>query len=66
MAKILASAFGIQDSMVFGPASLESDRYDIVGNGPDPKATNPEVWEMMRSLLIERFNLKFHVESRSR
>ncbi len=63
--KILASAFGIQDSMVFGPASLDSDRYDIVGKGPDPKATNPEVWEMMRSLLIERFNLKFHVEGRS-
>jgi bla regulator protein blaR1 len=63
--KILASAFNIQDSMVFGPPSLDSDRYDIVGKGPDPKATNPEVWEMMRSLLIERFNLRFHVESRS-
>jgi bla regulator protein BlaR1 len=26
--------------------------------------TNPEVWEMMRSLLIERFHLKYHVEDR--
>jgi bla regulator protein blaR1 len=62
--KILASSFAIQDGMVFGPPSLDSDRYDIVGKGPDPTATNPEVWEMMRSLLVERFHLKFHVETR--
>ena len=37
---------------------------DIVGKGPDATATNPEVWEMMRSLLIERFHLKYHVEDR--
>jgi uncharacterized protein (TIGR03435 family) len=62
--KIIASSFRIQDSMVFGPSWLDTTRYDIVGKGPDPKASNPEVWEMMRSLLADRFKLKYHVESR--
>ncbi|HWF10941.1 MAG TPA: M56 family metallopeptidase, partial [Bryobacteraceae bacterium] len=62
--RIIASSFQIQDSLVFGPDWLNSTRYDIVGKGPDPSVTNPEVWEMMRSLLAERFHLKYHVESR--
>ena len=62
--RIIASSFQIQDSLVFGPDWLNSTRYDIVGKGPDPGVTNPEVWEMMRSLLAERFRLKYHVESR--
>jgi uncharacterized protein (TIGR03435 family) len=62
--KIIASSFRVQDSMVFGPGWLNDTHYDIVGKGPDPKASNPEVWEMMRSLLAERFKMKYHVESR--
>jgi uncharacterized protein (TIGR03435 family) len=62
--RIIASSFRVQDSMVFGPGWLNDTRYDIVGKGPDPNASNPEVWEMMRSLLAERFKLKYHVESR--
>jgi uncharacterized protein (TIGR03435 family) len=62
--RIIASSFRIQDSMVFGPAWLDSTRYDIVGKGPDPKAANPEVWEMMRVLLAERFQMKYHIETR--
>jgi len=62
--KIIASSFRIQDSMVFGPSWLEDARYDIVGKGPDPTVANPEVWEMMRSLLAERFKMKYHIESR--
>ena len=62
--KIIASSFRIQDSMVFGPSWLDDTRYDIVGKGPDPTVANPEVWEMMRSLLAERFKMKYHIESR--
>jgi len=62
--KIVASSFRVQDSMVFGLGSMDSVRYDIVGKGPDPKATNPEVWEMMRALLAERFRMKYHLETR--
>jgi len=62
--KIVASSFRVQDSMVFGPSWMDSVRYNVVGKGPDPKATNPEVWEMMRSLLAERFRMKYHIETR--
>jgi uncharacterized protein (TIGR03435 family) len=62
--RIIASSFQIQDTRIFGPDWLNSTRYDIAAKGPDPTMTNPEVWEMMRSLLAERFHLKYHVESR--
>ncbi len=62
--KIIASSFRIQDKMVFGPDWLDKVHYDIVGKGPNPEASNPEVWEMMRSLLAERFGFKYHIETR--
>jgi uncharacterized protein (TIGR03435 family) len=62
---IIVQSFRTQRPMVFGgPSWIDEERYDIVGKGPDPTVSNPEVWEMMRSLLIERFKLKYHVESR--
>ena len=62
---IIIQSFRTQRSMVVGlPSWTESTNYDIVGKGPDPNMTNPEVWEMMRSLLIERFHLKYHIENR--
>jgi uncharacterized protein (TIGR03435 family) len=62
---IIIQSFRTQRWMVFGgPAWIGEERFDIVGKGTDPSATNPEVWEMMRSLLIERFHLKYHVENR--
>jgi uncharacterized protein (TIGR03435 family) len=62
--KIVASSFRIQDKMVFGPDWMDKVRYDITAKGPDPEASNPEVWEMMRSLLAERFHLQYHIETR--
>jgi uncharacterized protein (TIGR03435 family) len=62
---IIIQSFRTQRWMVFGgPDWINQQRFDIVGKGTDPSATNPEVWEMMRSLLIERFHLKYHVEDR--
>jgi len=62
---IIVQSFRTQRQMVVGgPDWMETTNYDIVGKGPDPTMTNPEVWEMMRSLLIERFHLKYHVEDR--
>jgi bla regulator protein blaR1 len=62
---IIIQSFRTQRNMVFGiPGWAETEKYDIVGQGPDPSLTNPEVWEMMRSLLIERFHLQYHVENR--
>jgi bla regulator protein blaR1 len=64
--KIVASSFRIQDSMVVGPGWIDSARYTIVAKGPDPSVGNPVVWEMLRHLLAERFQLKYHVEARQR
>jgi uncharacterized protein (TIGR03435 family) len=61
--RIVASSFRIQDKMVFGPDWMDSVRYDIEAKG-SPTANSPEVWEMMRSLLAERFHLKYHLETR--
>jgi len=62
---IIIQSFRTQRTMVFGgPDWIEDERYDIVGKGPDPTVGNPEVWEMMRSLLAERFQLKYHIEDR--
>jgi uncharacterized protein (TIGR03435 family) len=64
--KIIASSFRIQDSTVVGPEWLDSVRYDITAKGPDANAGYPEVWEMMRSLLLDRFQLKYHIEEKDR
>jgi len=62
---IITQSFRTQRPMVSGgPSWIDEERFDIVGKGPDPTVSNPEVWEMMRSLLIERFHLKYHVENR--
>jgi bla regulator protein blaR1 len=62
---IIAQSFRTSAAMLVGaPAWTASKRYDIVGQGPDPSVGNPEVWEMMRSLLIERVHLKYHIEDR--
>lgn len=61
--RIVASSFRIQDKMVFGPDWMDAVRYDIEAKG-SPTANSPEVWEMMRSLLAERFHLKYHLETR--
>jgi uncharacterized protein (TIGR03435 family) len=64
--KIIASSFRIQDSMVEGPAWLDNTHYDIVAKGPDPSGSNPEVWEMMRVLLADRFQLRYHLETKDK
>jgi bla regulator protein blaR1 len=63
--KIIASSFRIQDKMVLGgPAWLDTARYDITAKGASD-ASDVAVWEMMRSLLAERFHLKYHLERRA-
>lgn len=62
--KIIASSFRIQDKMVIGgPSWLDSERYDIEGRG-DPNIADVDVWDMMRSLLAERFQLTYRIEER--
>jgi bla regulator protein BlaR1 len=65
LAGIIAQSFRTNRSMMTGdPAWAGSTRYDILAKGPDSNVANPVVWEMMRSLLIDRFHLKYHVDQR--
>jgi uncharacterized protein (TIGR03435 family) len=62
--KIIASSFRIQDKMVLsGPGWLDTARYDIAARS-NADVKDVIVWEMMRSLLAERFHLRYHVETR--
>jgi uncharacterized protein (TIGR03435 family) len=62
--KIIASSFRTQDKLIVGgPRWIDTTRYDIDAKGADG-ATDVVVWEMMRSLLAERFHLQYHIETR--
>ena len=62
--KIIASSFRTQDKLIVGgPSWIDTTRYNIDAKGADD-VTDVVVWEMMRSLLAERFHLKYHIETR--
>lgn len=63
---LVAFAWGLQSFQVSGgPRWVDSEYYDIVAKAPDdPAAKNPGRVEMLRSLLMSRFGLSFHYESR--
>ena len=46
-----------------GPSWIENDRYDIAAKAGG-NATDAEMKRMTQALLVERFKLKFHTESR--
>jgi uncharacterized protein (TIGR03435 family) len=61
---LLAAAYSlIPDAITGGPAWLDSDHYDVVAKTPGGvKPTPDEYMSMLRQLLDERFQLKFHRE----
>jgi uncharacterized protein (TIGR03435 family) len=63
---ILLDAFGLafeRFRLVGGPSWIDSERFDITARMPDN--TSPaDTRNMLRSLLAERFALKFHTETR--
>src|SRR5712671_6886644 len=53
-------AYGLKvDQITGGPKWLDSDRFDIEARAASP-AKDPELLAMLRTLLAERFQLKFH------
>lgn len=64
---LIGSAFGPELGQGYqitgGPDWLEKDRFVVLGQatGTPPR---PEMFGMLRTLLIERFALKYHVETR--
>lgn len=59
---ILIEAFGVQPSQIEG-SGLEDQRYDITAKVPEG-TTKAGLDVMLQNLLIDRFGLKFHHESR--
>jgi uncharacterized protein (TIGR03435 family) len=62
---MLLRAFPIQEAqLVGGPGWLDTDRFDVVAKAG--KATSDDdLRVMLQNLLIERFSIKLHVETRS-
>jgi uncharacterized protein (TIGR03435 family) len=61
----LVSAYAVRPDQISGPAWLDSERYDIVAKPPSG-ATRDQIPAMLRSLLVDRFHMTVHVETRQR
>jgi uncharacterized protein (TIGR03435 family) len=58
---LIIEAYGLKGYQLVHPAWLGTERYDIVAKVA-PGATKQQSRIMMRNLLVERFQLKFHRE----
>ena len=47
--------------LISGPKFLDTDKYDVVAKAPSDTDTDT-ILSMLRTLLIERFKIKYHVE----
>jgi len=62
--QLVRSAFGVKDfQLTGGPKWFDADRYDIVAKAEGP-ATREQLMRMLQSLLVERFKLSFHRETK--
>lgn len=61
--QLVLKAYGIETFQISGPPSIDSARFDILAKIPEG-ATERQVSEMLRSLLIERFDMKVHREKK--
>ena len=62
---MIALAHGVDDDKVSGgPKWLDVDKFDVIAKPPTIKAARPELQEMLRMLLEQRFGLKAHKEDK--
>src|ERR1041385_7699053 len=62
--QLISIAYSVSDAQIAGgPKWLAADRFDITAKPPKPDS-EPEYRLMLRSLLIERFKLTVHRETR--
>jgi uncharacterized protein (TIGR03435 family) len=63
---LLRQAFNVQDfQIVGGPDWISSDRFDVIAKAPEGSEFSADTMRpMLRSLLVERFRLAFHNETR--
>jgi uncharacterized protein (TIGR03435 family) len=65
--RLIGVAYDLQDTEIVGPESLDSDRYSITAQAEEVPALPEEIDQfrvMVRELLVERFGLEFHWETR--
>jgi len=64
--RIIDWAFGLRDEQLLGtPSWARTERFDITGKYPDGPTPNfQQVMQMVQALLVERFQLKTHEETR--
>jgi len=61
---LIRNAYRVQDFQIIGgPQWISADRFDIQAKAED-NASQTQVNEMLQTLLAERFQLKFHKETR--
>jgi uncharacterized protein (TIGR03435 family) len=63
---ILQTAFQVDRLALEAPDWLYDERFDITAKIPDEKATLDERRQMLQALLIDRFGLAFHHETKIR
>ncbi len=60
---LLLSAYGIKSYQMAGPDWLDTERYDVIANVP-PGATKEQFPRMLQDLLVERFKISLHHETK--
>lgn len=62
---LIQQAYDVKDFQITGgPGWLNSERYDIVAKAERPDISREKIRALLQSLLAERFNFKFHRETR--
>src|SRR5579863_10114269 len=61
---LLTTAYGVENFMISGPAWLDSERC-IIEATIRPGATEEQVNQMLQNLLLERFKMTLHRETRA-
>jgi uncharacterized protein (TIGR03435 family) len=54
----------LNEMVIGGPSWVGSSPFDIEGKAEDPAATGPQMLNMLQTLLVDRFKIKFHRETR--
>jgi uncharacterized protein (TIGR03435 family) len=63
LSNLLMRAFNIKRYQLIGPSWLQAEYYDVVAKAPEG-TTRDQLSPMLQSLLVERFQIKFHRETR--
>ena len=60
---ILSKAYQVKLHQIFGPDWLDTERFDVIAKVPEG-ATREQLTGMLQNLLVERFALKLHHETK--